>query len=138
MGLHSDRKIELIKAAPLFANCSKGDLKAIARIADELDLPAGRDLIREGERGREFFVLVAGEADVRRKGRRVATIGPGDIVGEMALVSGLPRNATVTSTTPLDVLVIDERHFREMLRQYPEIQTKVLRSLADRLAAVSD
>ncbi len=136
MRLRSDRKAELMKATPLFAHCSKGELKTIAQIADQIDLAVGRDLTREGERGREFFVLLSGAAEVRRKGRKVDTVGPGDMIGEMSLVSGLPRNATVTVTATVDALVIDERHFRRMLQEHPAIQAKVLRSLADRLAAV--
>ena len=138
MGLHSDRKVELIRATPLFAHCSKGDLRTIARIADEIDISVGRDLTREGERGREFFVLLSGTADVRRKGRKVDTVGPGDMIGEMSLVSGLPRNATVTATTPVEALVISDHDFRDMLRQHPAIQGKVLQSLADRLSPTVD
>src|SRR6476646_10746374 len=108
MALHTDAKMELIKSAPLFDNCSKKELQQIARIADELDIRAGKVMIREGERGREFFVIISGEVEVRRKGRKMATLGPGSFVGEMALLSKIPRVATVTATTPLDVLVITD------------------------------
>ena len=74
-------------------------------MADEIDLPAGKVLIREGDRGREFFVVISGEVEVRRKGRKRATLGAGSFVGEMALPSKAPRSATVTALTPLDVLV---------------------------------
>ena len=92
MALGTNAKIELIKAAPLFENCSKQELQSIAQIADELDIRAGKVLIREGERGREFFVIVTGEVEVRRKGRKMATLGPGSFVGEMALLSKIPRS----------------------------------------------
>ena len=92
MALGTNAKIELIKSAPLFENCSKQELQSIAQIADELDVRAGKVLIREGERGREFFVIVRGEVEVRRKGRKMATLGPGSFVGEMALLSKIPRS----------------------------------------------
>ena len=97
MALGTNAKIALIKSAPLFENCSKQELQSIAQIADELDVREGKVLIREGERGREFFVIVTGEVEVRRKGRKMATLGPGSFVGEMALLSKIPRVATVTA-----------------------------------------
>ena len=121
--------------APLFENCSKQELQQIAQIADELDLRAGKVLIREGERGREFFVIVSGEVEVRRKGRKVATLGPGSFVGEMALLSKIPRVATVTAVTPLDVLVITDRAFLDLLEKSPSLAVKVARTLAERVGA---
>ena len=90
-------------------------------------------LIQEGERGREFFVIVSGEVEVRRKGRKIATLGPGSFVGEMALLSKTPRNATVTAATPLDVLVITDRAFLDLLEKMPDLWLKVARALAERL-----
>lgn len=133
MALGANAKIDLIKGTPLFEHCSTKDLQKIARIADELDLAAGKVLIREGERGREFFVVVSGEVEVRRKGRKIATLGPGSFVGEMALLSKAPRNATVTAATPLDVLVITDRAFVDLLDKTPELWHKVARVLAERL-----
>ena len=133
MALGTNAKLELIKGAPLFEHCSKQELQHIAQIADELDLRAGKVLIREGERGREFFVIVSGEVEVRRKGRKVATLGPGDFVGEMALLSKAPRNATVTAVTAVDVLVITDRAFVDLLDKNPTIWLKVTRALAERL-----
>ncbi len=133
MALRANAKLDLIKRIPLFEHCSKKDLQHIAGIADELDLRAGKVLIREGERGREFFVLVSGEAEVRRKGRKIATVGPGDFVGEMALLSKAPRNATVTALTPVDVLVITDRAFVDLIDKTPDLWHKVARALAERL-----
>ena len=90
-------------------------------------------LITEGERGREFFVIVDGEVEVRRKGRKVATLGPGSFVGEMALLSKIPRTATVTALTPLDVLVITDRAFVDLLDKMPDLWLKVARALAERV-----
>jgi len=133
MALRKDAKIELMRRVPLFAGCSKRELGEIARLADELDLPAGRVLIRQGERGREFFVLADGTVEVSRDGES-SSLGAGDFFGEIALVSNVPRTATVTSTSPVRVLVITDRAFRNVLEQSPEIQLKVLEALAQRLA----
>jgi CRP-like cAMP-binding protein len=134
MRLHKDAKVDLISHVPLFAHCSKKELRAIASLADELDLPEGKMLIREGDRGREFFVLLEGRADVQRKGKSIDTLENGDFFGEVALVSDAPRNATITAQTPLRVLVIVDRDFKHLLKDAPEIQRKVLVALADRLA----
>ncbi len=119
---------------PLFARCSKRELAKIASIADEIDLPAGKDLTREGERGREFFVLLDGAADVRRRGRKVATLGGGDFFGEIALIGNVPRTATVTTSSSARALVVTDRAFRSLIARAPKLQEKVLEALAERLA----
>jgi CRP-like cAMP-binding protein len=133
--LHRNAKIELLKRVPLFAGCSKKELGEIALVADEIDVGAGKILTREGDSGREFFVLVDGAAEVRRKGRKVRTMDSGDFFGEIALVSSRPRTATVTATAPARLLVVTDRAFRELMQKMPSIQMKVLTALADRLAA---
>jgi CRP/FNR family cyclic AMP-dependent transcriptional regulator len=135
--LGRDVKVEMISRVPLFAGCSKGELRQIARIADEIDLRAGKVLCKQGTVGREFFVLLEGTVDVSRDGRSIDTIEGGGFFGEIALVSDAPRNATVTATTPLRVLVIVDREFRELLRSSPQISSKVLAALAGRLAPES-
>ena len=134
MRLRKDAKLELLRQVPLFAGCSKLELGEISTLADELAFPAGTTLIEEGRLGHEFFVLVDGEVDVRRKGRKVGRLGDGAFFGEMALVSSRPRNATVTTATPVRVLVVHEQAFRRLLHASPSIQLKVLRTLADRAA----
>lgn len=134
MRLRKDAKLELLRQVPLFAGCSKRELGEIATLADELSLPAGKTLIEEGRQGHEFFVLVDGEVEVRRKGRKVTSLGSGSFFGEMALVSSRPRNATVTAAGPVRVLVVHEQAFRRLLRDSPSIQLKVLQTLADRAA----
>ena len=130
------QKIDLIKRAPLFARCSRRELAEIGGLADEIDLPKGKDLIRQGERGREFFVLLEGEAEVRRDGKTVETMRAGDFFGEIALVSKVPRTATVTATSPVRALVVTDRDFRALLEHTPQIQQKVLEALAERVAQV--
>ena len=132
MRLGTDSKATAIAKVPLFSKCSKRELKLIAQLADEIDLPVGKELTQEGARGREFFVLVEGTADVRRKGRKVNAMSAGDFFGEIALVSNRPRTATVTATSPLRVLVVTDRAFRELMRKMPSIQSKVLAVLAER------
>ncbi|HEY1368626.1 MAG TPA: cyclic nucleotide-binding domain-containing protein [Gaiellaceae bacterium] len=133
--LRKDAKLELLKSVPLFAKCSKRELALIASVADEVDLPEGKDLTREGASGREFVVIVEGAADVRRKGRRINQLGDGDFLGEIALLAGTPRTATVTTTTPVRALVLTGPAFKSLLRRTPAIQLKVLEALAERLPA---
>jgi CRP-like cAMP-binding protein len=133
--LRRDVKIELLKRVPLFAGCSKKELGEVALVADEIDVREGKVLTTEGDPGREFFVLVEGAADVRRKGRKVNTMSPGDFFGEIALVSDRPRTATVTVTTPARLLVVTDRAFRELMKRVPSIQAKVMATLVDRLPA---
>jgi CRP-like cAMP-binding protein len=131
--LRKDVKVELLRRAPLFARCSARQLRAIAAVADELYLPAGRELTREGATGVEFFVLAEGTAEVRRNGRRVNTLHAGDFLGEIALIVRGPRTATVTTTSPARVLVVTGRDFRRLLREMPPLQLTVLEALAERL-----
>ena len=134
MALRRDAKMELLKSAPLFAGCSKSELRALASSADELDLREGTVLTREGRAGREFFVLVSGTAKVTKNGRKVADLSAGDWFGEIALLTDTPRTATVTATSPVDVLVITDRSFRRTVETMPSIALKILSSVGDRLA----
>jgi CRP/FNR family transcriptional regulator, cyclic AMP receptor protein len=132
--LGHNSKIDLIKRVPLFGSASRRELEEIASIADEIDLPEGKTLITEGDTGREFFVLVDGTADVQRGGKKVASIGPGDFFGEIALITKTPRNATITTTSRVRALVITDRAFRQLLDHSPQIAVGVLTALAERLA----
>ncbi len=134
MRLGRNAKVDLIRQAPLFARCSRRDVAEVASIADEIDLPAGKELMREGDPGREFYVLLEGTADVRKGGRKINSLKNGDFFGEIALVSRVPRTATVTATSPVRALVITDRAFRALLEHSPQIQLKVLEALAERLA----
>ena len=133
--LRKDHKIELLKGVPLFAGCSKKELQLIAAVADELDFKQGRTLIREGASGREFFVLVDGTAEITRDGKRIDVAGAGDFFGEMALLSEQPRNATVTTTSQVDLLVITAQSFRRLVESNPLIALKVMRAVAERVPA---
>ena len=131
--LHRDSKIDLLRSVPLFAGCSKKELRQISQIADELDFKPGKTLIREGALGREFFVVIDGTAEVQRKGRKIDDAGPGDFFGEMALLTDQPRNASVVTTSEVDALIITARNFRSLMETNPLIALKVMRAVADRL-----
>jgi CRP-like cAMP-binding protein len=132
--LGRNQKVDLIRNVPLFTHCTRAELAEVTKIADEIDVPEGKVLTREGDRGREFFVLLDGSAVVQQGGRKVNSLGPGDFFGEIALVSRSPRTATVTATTPSRLLVITDSSFRSLLDHSPRIQLRVLEALADRLA----
>jgi CRP-like cAMP-binding protein len=134
MRLHKDAKIELLKKVPLFSKLSQKELEDVAHIADEIDLPAGKEMATEGDRGREFFVLLNGEADVTKGGQKINTMKEGDFFGEIALVTKMPRTATVTATSNVDVLVITEQAFDNLLKKTPQIGRGVAEALAERVA----
>ena len=133
--LRRNQKIELLKKVPLFSRCSNRELAEIATLADEVDLREGKELIREGARGREFFVLLEGRADVSKNGKRINEMGPGEFFGEIALVApSAVRTATVKATTPVRVLVVTAQNFRRLLAGSPDIKLKVLEALAERVS----
>jgi len=132
--LGHNQKVDLIRKVPLFSRLSKSELRDLAMLADEIDLRDGKEMTRQGAAGREFFVLLEGTADVRKNGRKINTLGPGDFFGEIALVSREPRTATVTATSPVRTLVITDRSFRRLLDESPQVKTKVMEAMATRLA----
>ena len=131
--LRRDAKVELLKKVPLFADCSKAELRELAKSADELDLREGTVLTREGRPGREFFVLIDGTVKVTKDGKKVAELKGGDWLGEIALLTDKPRTATVTATSTVDVLVITDRRFRNVVESMPSIAIKVLGRVSERL-----
>ena len=135
MRLRKSQKVEAIRKVPLFSKLSKKALEAIASTADEMDFPAGKALTKEGEPGREFFVLLDGSAEVRKEGKQVASLGPGDFFGEIALVTKVPRTATVTTTSEARALVLTDRDFAALLKRSPEVGQGVLAALGERLAS---
>jgi CRP-like cAMP-binding protein len=129
------KKADLLAGLSLFSECSRRELDAVAAVADELRLPAGRELMRQGARGRELVVLIEGEVEVTRDGETVATRGSGDFLGELALVTDRPRSATVMATTDLRVLVLERGAFERLMREVPSIALKVLQAVGERLPA---
>ncbi len=127
-------KIDLLRQVTLFAGCSKRELGDIARITDEIDFPEGKTLITQGEPGRQCFVVVEGSVDVVKDGKKLAARGSTELFGEIALLSGGPCTATVTTTTPVRALVIAPSAFQALLDTSPSIQRRVLHTMSERLA----
>ena len=127
-----------IRAFPLFRDCTDDELRQIDSVADEVSMPAGRALVRQGELGREFVVIVDGEVSVERDGEVVATLGAGAHFGELALLVDHPRNATVVAATDLRLEVIDRRGFQNLLDNSPHLTKNLLHSLARRLSELDD
>jgi CRP-like cAMP-binding protein len=131
---HKDHKVELLARVPLLSRCSKKELSRIAMLADLVDFKEGDTLMTEGSRGAEFFVIVDGAAEVIKGGNRLAELGAGDWVGEIALLCDVPRTATVVASTPLETLVLTRQGFSALIHDVPSIGTKVLAATGERLA----
>jgi CRP-like cAMP-binding protein len=133
--LGRDAKVDLLKSVPLFAACSKNELRRLAATADEIDVREGYVLMREGRPAREFFVLIEGDVKVTRNDRTISQLGAGDWFGEIALLTKVPRTASVITTSAVRALVVTDRAFRQLVETMPSIAIKVLASVGDRLAA---
>lgn len=121
-----------LKTVPFFSNMSKRELAAMAQQTDDLDVPAGKVLAREGEIGHEFFVIDEGTAEVTRGGEHVADLGPGDFFGELALLEEDRRTATVTASSPARVIVMTRQSFRALDRTMPGVHATVAEAIAAR------
>jgi CRP/FNR family cyclic AMP-dependent transcriptional regulator len=132
-----DTKVDALKRAPLFDGLLKKELVDLARRAEDLEAPEGTVLCKEGDIGREFFVLMDGTVVVTAKEKRIATLGAGDFIGEIALLEQVPRMATVTAKTPVRFFVLSREDFRHVVKQHPTVESKVLRTLALRLVELS-
>jgi CRP/FNR family cyclic AMP-dependent transcriptional regulator len=132
-----DTKVKALKGAPLFEGLSRKELAQLARVSEDLEVEPGTVLCKEGDIGHEFFVIVDGKVKITRKGRRVSVRGGGDFVGEIALIEDVPRTATVTAETPVRLFVLTRKDFRHLLDEQPNVERKVMRVLARRLAEVS-
>jgi CRP/FNR family transcriptional regulator, cyclic AMP receptor protein len=128
-----DYKRELLRKVPLFQGLSRKDLELVEQLTDEIDVPADKVLIKEGATGHEFFIVVDGSLRVERDGQVLRRLGPGDFAGEIALIDGGPRTATVVADAPSRLLVVGHREFFGLLAEYPDIQIQVLQALAHRV-----
>ena len=126
-------KLNLLQTVPLLAGCSKRELGHVAKSGRELDVESGTVLAEQGQMGREAYVILEGEIAVKRGGRKIATLGAGDIVGEMSLLDHGPRTATVVCESDAALLVFDQEGFRKVLEQHPTIAYKLLGTLAERI-----
>lgn len=128
-----DQKLAMLAKVPLLAGLGQKDLVQVGSLCDEVDLPAGHVLMREGATGNEFYVIVDGRVDVTRDGQSLRTLGPGDFLGEIALVDRGPRTATATAANAVRALVVGAREFHSLLDAHPSIRAAVLTSLAQRV-----
>jgi CRP/FNR family cyclic AMP-dependent transcriptional regulator len=128
-----DEKLDLLRRIPIFAGFDKRRLERLGMLADEIDVPAGKALMRQGEIGSDMMVIVSGRVAVERDGERLNTLGSGDFFGEIALLDGGPRTATVTTEEPSRLLVLNHREFHALMDEFPEVAGQVLTALADRI-----
>lgn len=122
-----------LAAIPIFSECSRKELKAISKLVTPVEIPAGKVLVKEGDPGREFMIIVSGTATVRRGGRKVDSLGPGDFFGELAVLVGVPRTATVTADTDMTVEAMNRQEFSSLLDESPAMAKKILTAAVKRL-----
>ncbi len=130
-----DPKIQRLAEVQLFSTCNRRELAKIAALTVEVDVPAGRVLMRQGEPAHECFVIEAGTARASIRGRKSSKLGPGECFGEMALIDSAPRSATVTAETDMSLLVLNSREFSTLIDDVPSVARKVLAVVAERLRA---
>jgi CRP/FNR family transcriptional regulator, cyclic AMP receptor protein len=130
--------VESLRTLELFSGCDDKLLRKLSRLGTEVHAKARQVLAREGEVGREFYVIVDGKATVLHEGQEIAALQRGDFFGEMALVDGKPRSATVTASSPMTLYVFDPREFFSLLDGFPPVSRKILTTLAGRLRHAQD
>jgi CRP-like cAMP-binding protein len=121
-----------LTSVPLFASLSKHERRDVARFADEVDLPEGKELMTEGDWAYEFFAIEDGRARVLRGEETIAELGPGDFFGEMGLIGRLPRNASVVTASPMTAVVMTAPNFRRIAREVPEVADKIRAAIEER------
>jgi CRP/FNR family transcriptional regulator, cyclic AMP receptor protein len=126
-------KADLLRNVRLFSTCTKRELARIAALVDEVEAPKGKVIVRQGDLGRECFVIRDGKAKVAIRGKRSAVLGPGSFFGEMSLLDQGPRSATVTAETDIQLLVLGSREFSSLVEEVPTVAVRVMRGLAERL-----
>jgi CRP/FNR family transcriptional regulator, cyclic AMP receptor protein len=129
----ADPKLGLIASVPLFKDLSKREIEFLGKLMDEVDIPDGKVLTREGARGGEFFLVLDGSIRIERGGSEINRLGPGDFLGEIALIDQGPRTATAIADGPARVMVLTSSAFASMLAQNPGVESKILRVLASRV-----
>jgi CRP-like cAMP-binding protein len=131
-----DSKVDLIASVPLFEGLGRAELGEIAKLMDEVDVPAGHVLMKQGDLGRQMFVVAQGRVAVERNGQKINELGPGGAAGEMALIAEAPRNATVTTMEPSLLLVADHRGFHSLMDVSPTIRIRIFEGLANKIRSL--
>jgi CRP-like cAMP-binding protein len=132
----NDSKVDLIASVSLFEGLGRNELAEVAKLMDEVDVPAGHTLMTQGDPGRQMFVVARGRVAVARDGVKINELGPGGAIGEMALISEGPRNATVTTMEPSLLLVADHRGFHSLMDVSPTIRLRILEGLANKIRSL--
>ncbi len=128
-----DPKLDLLRSIPLFSRLGKREIERLGQLVDEIDVPGGHVLMRQGDRGSEMFVLASGRVRVERDGKVLAERGAGEVLGEIALLSEGPRTATVTTVGPARLFVVAHREFHALMDEMPSVRLAVLEALAERI-----
>jgi CRP/FNR family cyclic AMP-dependent transcriptional regulator len=136
MVVHSDEKVEFLAKVPMFSACNQKELRKLAAAVDRVEVPKGEVLMTEGTPGHEFFLIVDGKANVTLRGKTLAKLGPGDFVGEMALLDQGPRSATAVAQTPMELLMLTSRDFSNILEEIPLVTKKIMKGMASRLRTI--
>jgi cAMP-dependent protein kinase regulator len=134
---NQNTKVEALRRVPLFEGLSKKELTELARVSEDLEVPAGHVLTKQGETGQEFFVIVDGTTEVKARGKSLGDRGAGEFIGEIALLEDTKRTATVTAKTQLRLFVLTRQDFRRLVDQNPAVERKVLQTLARRVVELS-
>ena len=134
----ADSKLELLRSVSLFASMGRKELESVERLADTIDLPAGKTLLRQGDHGNEMYVIASGSVRVERNGKEIATLGPGNAIGEMALLSEGPRSATVTTLEPTTVFALGHREFHTLMADSASLRQCIFDNLAKRIRTLDD
>jgi CRP-like cAMP-binding protein len=128
-----DPKLELIASVPLFAGLNGREIEFLGKLMDDVDVPDGKVLTREGARGGEFFIVLDGAVRIERNGSEINRMQRGDFLGEIALIDQGPRTATAIADGPVRLMVLTSSGFASMLNQNPGVESKILRVLASRV-----
>ncbi|MBI2780809.1 MAG: cyclic nucleotide-binding domain-containing protein [Chloroflexi bacterium] len=134
----SDSKVALIGSVSLFKGLSRKELEQIAQLVDDVDIPAGKVLVRQGENGAEMFIIATGSVRIERNGEFIRDAGPGTAIGEMALLSEGPRTATVTTNEPTRILLAGHREFHQLMEEHPTIRLAILGGLASKIRMLDE
>jgi CRP-like cAMP-binding protein len=125
-----DQKLELLASVRLFGKCGSKEIQRLGELTDVMDFPSGRVLMRQGEFGHEMMIIVDGRVAIEKDGAVIAERGPGEVVGEMALLTDQPRRATVTLLTDGRVLIVGQREFHALMDEMPAVRAQVMEALA--------
>jgi CRP-like cAMP-binding protein len=134
----SDPKVDLVAGCSLFAGMGRRELEQVAQLMDEVDVPAGKVLMRQGEPGHEMFIIASGRVSIDRDGRQIGERGPGSAIGEMALLSEGPRNATVTTLEPSRLLYAGHREFHSLMDAHTTLRLHILEGLASKIRMLDE